>query len=292
MRIAATGATGFIGRRLVESLRAAGHEVRVLSRKPGPYQWDPLGGPPSKAALEGVDAVVHLAGEPVAQRWTPPAKRLIRESRVLGTRHLVQAFSSLSKPPAVLVAASAVGYYGSRGEEVLTEDAPPGAGFLPETCVEWEQASESAAGLGVRVVRLRIGVVLGRGGGALQQMLPPFRMGVGGPLAGGRQWMSWIHLEDLVGLIRFALENPSVAGPLNATAPTPVRNAEFTRALAGVLHRPAFFPVPALALKLLFGEMSEVVLGSQRAVPQAAERAGFDFHFPEAAGALQSIIGA
>jgi uncharacterized protein len=290
MRIAATGATGFIGRRLVESLRAAGHEIRVLSRKPGPYQWDPLGGPPPRAALEGVDAVVHLAGEPVAQRWTTLAKRLIRESRVLGTRHLVQAFSSLSKPPTVLVAASAVGYYGSRGEEVLTEDAPPGAGFLPETCVEWEQASESAAGLGIREVRLRIGVVLGRDGGALQQMLPPFRMGVGGPLAGGRQWMSWIHLEDLVGLIRFALENPSVAGPLNATAPTPVRNAEFTRALAGVLHRPAIFPVPALALKILFGEMAEVVLGSQRAVPKAAERAGFDCRFSALEEALRDIL--
>ena len=292
MRIAATGATGFIGGRLVERLRAEGHEIRVLSRKPGPYQWDPLGGAPPRAALEGVDAVVHLAGEPVAQRWTTLAKRLIRESRVLGTRHLVQALSSLSKPPAVLVAASAVGYYGSRGEEVLTEDAPPGAGFLPETCVEWEQASESAAGLGIRVVRLRIGVVLGRDGGALQQMLTPFRLGVGGPLAGGRQWMSWIHLEDLIGLIRFALERDSLAGPVNATAPNPVRNAEFTRALAGVLHRPAFVPVPALALKILYGEMAEVVLASQRAVPQAAERAGFDFHFQEAAGALQSIIGA
>jgi uncharacterized protein len=279
MIVAVTGATGFVGRRLLETLASEGCEVRGLSRRPRP------------AAFEGTGAVIHLAGEPVAQRWSHEAKRRIRDSRVLGTEHLIQALSATSKRPRVLVSASAVGYYGSRGDVVLTEDSGPGKGFLPEVCQEWEKSADLAGTLGMRVVKLRIGVVLGRGGGALEQMLPPFRMGAGGPLAGGRQWMSWIHLDDLISLIRFAVDNPSASGAFNATAPNPLRNAEFTKELGRTLKRPAFLPVPKFALELLYGEMSEVVLASQRAVPQAAQRAGFVFRYPDAGAALREILG-
>jgi uncharacterized protein len=279
MRIAVTGATGFIGRRLTASLGADGIGSRAVPR-----------GTPG-AELEGADAVVHLAGEPVAQRWTPEAKRRIRDSRVQGTGLLVEALAALPRRPEVLVAASAVGYYGSRGDEILSEGAAPGKGFLPEVCVEWEKAADAASALGIRVVKVRIGMVLGSGGGALAQMLPPFRMGVGGPLAGGQQWMSWIHIEDLVRLIRFAVETPALRGALNGTSPNPVRNADFTQKLARAVHRPAFFPVPKFALELLYGEMSEVLLGSQRVVPRLAEDAGFGFRYPEAEAALRQILG-
>jgi uncharacterized protein len=293
MRITLTGATGFIGARLCDSLRHAGHELSLLTRNPrgraGYAAWDPLAGPP--AELAAPEAVVHLAGEPVAQRWSPEVKRRIRDSRVLGTRHLVQALGALPVKPRVLVAASAIGYYGDRGDEVLTEDSTPGAGFLPETCVEWEREAQAAEALGIRVVRLRIGIVLGAGGGALAQMLPPFRICAGGRLGDGRQWMSWIHLADAAGLIQWAIGNDAVAGPLNLAAPAPARNAEFTAVLARVLKRPAIFAVPTLGLKLLFGEMARVLLESQRAEPRSALAAGYSFRFPELEPALRDLLG-
>jgi hypothetical protein len=234
--------------------------------------------------------LVHLTGEPVAQRWTPEVKQRIRSSRVDGTRNLVSALAKLSERPRVLVCASAIGYYGSRGDDLLTETSSPGGDFLAQVVVDWERAAGEAEALGIRVVPLRFGVVLGKDGGALPKMLPPFRLGLGGRLSSGQQWMSWIHVDDVIGLIRFALENSAVRGALNATALQPVTNAEFTRELAAALHRPAVFPVPGLALKLLFGEMAEVILGSQRVVPRAALSAGFRFEYPELRGALARLL--
>ena len=235
------------------------------------------------------DAVVHLAGEPVAQRWTAAARRRIRESREEGTRTLVATMRN--HPPNVLVSASAVGYYGSRGDEILTEQSPAAADFLGQVAAAWEREALEAEKLGTRVVRLRIAVVLGAGGGALAKMLLPFRLGVGGRLGNGRQWMSWIHIDDLCDLILFVLRESTLRGVLNATSPHPATNAEFTQALAHAVHRPAFLPVPAFALKLAMGEMSEVLLASQRAIPQAALRAGFEFRYPDLAGALLQICG-
>jgi hypothetical protein len=292
-----TGASGLIGRRLIRNLGSAGHKLTVLSRHAGTnvppnvtvVVWDPMKGPAPEGGLRGADAVIHLAGEPVGQRWSLDVKRRIRDSRVTGTRKLVEALGKMGAPPRILVSASAVGYYGSRGDEVLREDSPPGASYLAEVCEAWEQESAAAAELGIRVVRIRIGIVLDAKGGALQQMLPPFRMGVGGRLGDGRQWMSWIHLEDLAAMFQYAVENP-VSGAWNGVAPFPVSNADFTRTLAGALHRPAIFPVPVFALKLLFGEMSEILLGSQRVMPAAAEAAGFRFRFPELSGALKDVL--
>jgi len=297
MNITITGATGFIGRRLAESLVADRHQVNVLTRRtdaklsPAVWisAWDPLAREVPPESLRDAEAIVHLAGEPVAQRWTPAAKAAIRESRVHSTRRLVEALSTRSKRPAVLVTASAIGIYGSRGDEVLTESSPVAAGFLADVCVEWEKQAELAEALGIRVVRLRTGIVLGRGGGALARMLPPFRAGVGGRLGSGRQWMSWIHIDDLVGLIRHAIDRP-LSGVVNATAPNPVTNAEFTSKLAATLRRPAFFPVPAFAVRMLFGEMSEIVLASQRALPKAASAAGYAFKYPELGPALEAIL--
>ena len=297
MRIAITGASGLIGRRLLKNLAAGGHSLRVLSRHAGTNLppgvrlsvWDSTRGEPPAESLQDVDAVVHLAGEPVAQRWTAHARQAIRESRVTGTRNLVQALAKLPKKPEVLVCASAVGYYGSRGDEILNESSSPGADYLAQICVDWEQEAQAAEASGIRVVRVRTGLVLDARGGALPRMLPPFRMGVGGKLGSGKHWMSWIHLEDLAALFQFALANP-VSGPLNGVAPNPVINADFTRALAAAVHRPAIFPVPAFALRLLFGEMSEILLSSQRALPQAAEAAGFRFRYPELAPALAAVL--
>jgi uncharacterized protein (TIGR01777 family) len=277
MRIAMTGASGFIGRALTARLQAAGHAVEPLRTR------ETVQAPPC-------DAVVHLAGEPVAQRWTPEAKRRIRDSRVEGTRRLVESLARMSPPPAVLVSASAVGIYGSRGDETLTESSPPGSGFLAEVCVAWEREAQAAGALGIRVVNPRIGVVLGRGGGALERMLPIFRHGAGGHLGSGRQWMSWIHLDDLTALIEFALDNPGLRGPLNATAPHPLTNTEFTHTLGAALHRPAVLPVPAFALKLKFGEMASVLLDSQRAIPEALQAAGFQFRYPDLGPALASLL--
>ena len=278
MNVAITGASGFLGRALSERLRASGRSVTAISLRTQP--------PPESFA--GCQAVVHLAGEPVAQRWTAAARERISNSRIRGTRSLVAALRK--HPPAVLVSASAVGYYGSRGDEILTEDSPPSSDFLGQVALGWEQEAHAAEQFGVRVVMPRIGVVLGRGGGALAQMLLPFRLGVGGRLGTGNQWMSWIALDDLVSLIEFAIADAALRGPVNAVAPNPVTNAVFTRELAAALHRPAIFPVPAFALKILFGEMSQILLGGQRVIPQAALRAGFQFRFAELGEALRQVI--
>jgi hypothetical protein len=279
MNITISGASGFIGRHLMKRLAEAGHAPRALSRHAPPAE-----------SLREADVVIHLAGEPIAQRWTAEAKRRIRESRVAGTRSLVEALATLPRRPEALICASAIGYYGSRGDEILTESSAPGSGFLPELCVAWEKEAQAAEALGMRVVRVRTGVVLDARGGALQRMLPPFRIGVGGRLGSGRQWMSWIHLEDLAGLFQLAVES-RVRGPLNGVAPYPVTNSDFTRELARALRRPAVFPIPEFALKLLFGEMADVLLASQRVAPGAAQAAGFRFRFPQLAPALAALLG-
>ena len=287
MNITVTGASGFLGRHLVKALKAEAHDVHVLGRN----RWDTLSGqePPAES-LERADAIVHLAGEPVAQRWTAETKKRIRTSRVDGTRHLVNALSTLSHRPKVLISASAIGIYGDRGDEVLTEQSGSGIGFLAQVTEDWESAARLAETLGIRVVLLRFGVVLGRDGGALAKMLPIFRWGLGGKLGNGRQWMSWIHVADVTALIRHALASDALSGPINVTAPNPVRNAEFTRTLAGALHRPGIFPVPAIALKLAYGQMASVILASQRVLPVAAESAGFHFRYPSLAEALADCV--
>jgi len=276
MIIVVTGASGFIGRRLTERLRAEGHTVREISlRRPAPV-------------VPICHAVVHLAGEPVAQRWTRSARDRILKSRVEGTKSLVKALSE--HPPPVLISASAIGYYGSRGDEILTETSKPGGDFLAQVVIGWEREARSAEQFGVRGVPLRFGAVLGRGGGALKKILLPFRLGLGGRLGSGQQWMSWIHLDDLIALIGFAIESAQCTGAMNAVAPHPVTNAEFTHDLARALHRPAIFPVPEFALKLLYGEMSQVILGSQRVVPEVALQAGFEFRFPQLGPALRHVV--
>ena len=279
MQIAITGASGFIGRRLSARLTAAGHQVQPLGRGYHP------------AALDGCDAVVHLAGEPVAQRWSEEVKRRIRESRVMGTRSLAAALAAKDAGrPRILVSASAVGLYGDRGDEVLTESSSPGQGFLCDVCSEWEREALAARQSGVRVALIRIGLVLGPNGGALEKMVTPFRLGVGGRLGSGRQWMPWIHLDDLCAMFEFALTQPHVDGPLNGTAPNPATNADFTRALAHALHRPAILPVPRFAIDLLYGEMAQILFASQRAMPRAAQAAGFKFRFEDLAQALQAVL--
>jgi uncharacterized protein (TIGR01777 family) len=285
MNVTITGVTGFIGRRLAEVLQQNGHQVRPLSRA----EWNVTAGEPPAQSLAGADAIINLAGEPVAQRWTLEVKRKIFDSRVRGTHSIVTALSTLSRRPQVMVCASAIGIYGERGDEILTESSPTGNGFLAEVCKEWEQQADLAVSLGIRVVKLRTGIVLGKNGGALQKMLPPFRAFVGGKIGSGRQWMSWIHLDDLVGIIRHAIEHP-LNGVVNGTAPNPVTNSQFTRELAAALHRPALFPVPALALKAMFGEMSEILLSGQRVLPKAAESGGYQFRFPQLGAALGELL--
>lgn len=292
MRITMTGATGFIGSRVRAALEAGGHELRLISRRnaAGFYAWPSPDAPFPAASLEGAGAVVHLAGETVAQRWTADVKRRIRDSRVLGTQRLVEAMAAMEQRPGVLVCASATGYYGDRGEEVLDETSGPGQGFLAETCVEWENAAAQAEALGVRVARLRFGMVLGRDGGALEKMLPVFRLCLGGRLGSGEQWMPWIHLEDAVAMILWALTAEEASGAYNATAPAPVRNADFTRALEGILGRPAMFSVPEWVLRVAMGEAAEIVLSSQRVMPRAALNAGFRFRYGHVADALRALL--
>jgi hypothetical protein len=278
VNVAITGARGFLGRRIAARLTGGGHVVRAVSTRT----------PPAPSAFEGCDAVIHLAGEPVAQRWTAAVRNRIRASRIDATRALVDAFHAW--PPRVLVSASAVGYYGSRGDEVLDESASPGVDFLAGIAVEWEREARRAEEIGMRVVLLRTGVALGVDGGALARMLTPFRWGVGGRLGGGGQWMPWIHADDAAALAVYALEAESLRGAINVTSPNPVTNADFTRELARAVHRPAVFPVPKFALKLLFGQMSQVLLASQRAIPQAALRAGFEFRFPDLRSALADLL--
>lgn len=299
MTIAITGGSGFIGRRLMKALAGADHKLRVLSRHAGTnlppgvqlFVWDAMKGQPPEGSLDGVDAVVHLAGEPVAQRWNDEVKRKIRESRVTGTRHLVQALSTARQRPTVMVCGSAIGYYGSRGDEVLTESSAPGSGFMADVCVAWEKEADLAESLGIRVVKLRTGVVLGANGGALAKMLPPFKAGMGGKMGHGDQWMSWVHVDDLVGIVQHVLQNP-LRGPVNGTSPNPVTNADFTKALAHALSRPAVVPMPAFTLKLMFGEMAEVMLASQRVSPAAAESAGYTFRYPKLELAFENILAA
>ncbi|HTB20812.1 MAG TPA: TIGR01777 family oxidoreductase [Bryobacteraceae bacterium] len=274
MNIAITGASGLIGKRLRQQLSAAGHVALTIPRD---------GTPPA------CDAVVHLAGEPVSQRWTEAAKKRIHDSRVEGTRNLVTALAAQAQRPRVLVCASAVGYYGSRGDQILTEASSPGTDFLARVVVDWEEAAQLAEPLGIRVVRLRFGMVLGPGG-ALAKLLPLFRLGVGGKLSSGHQWMAWIHIDDVVNLILFALNFAAIRGAVNATAPHPVTNEEFTQRLATALHRPAILPVPAFALNLVLGEMSEMVLASQRVLPTVAKSAGFQFQYPELRAALENLV--
>jgi hypothetical protein len=246
-------------------------------------------GPPPDDSLRDAEAILNLAGEPVAQRWNDEVKRRIRDSRVTGTRHLVEGIARQARKPAALISSSATGFYGSRGDAPLDETSAPGSGFLAEVCVEWEREAFAAQSSGLRVAAIRTGVVLDPRGGALQKMLPPFRLGVGGRLGDGKQWMPWIHLDDLAAIYLFTLEN-AVSGPLNGTSPNPVTNADFTRSLAGTLHRPAIFPVPRPALKILFGEMSGILFDSQRVLPKQTEAAGFQFRFPKLDPALQQLL--
>ena len=306
MKILMTGVTGLIGKALSQRLQGEGHQVAGFSRSPERardlavdelYKWEPVAGPPPTPAFDGVDAVVHLAGEPIAEgRWSDERKKAIRDSRVLSTRHLVEGMRSAPAKPSVFVSGSAVGIYGDRGDEMLEEDATPSSDFLGKICQEWEAEAAAADPLGIRTVVMRTGVVLSKDGGALSKMLPAFRMGVAGPLGNGRQWFPWIHIDDIVGLFHFALTNPSLvtfpgALPMNGTAPGVVTNAEFTKELGAVLHRPAFIPVPEFGLKLLFGEMAVVLTASQRAVPKAAQEAGYKFQYPELTPALENLLG-
>ena len=304
-RVTVTGATGLVGRALVGVLRERGTQVTVLTRDPARARailgavdalaWDPLSEPAPAAALADRDAVVHLAGAPVAQRWSEQAKRTIRDSRTIGTRNLVEGLrrahqSELGRAPRVLVSSSAIGYYGARGEEPLDEDAPPGRDFLAEVCVAWEAAAAGARELGMRVVALRTGVALDRDGGALAKMLPPFRLGLGGPVAGGYQYISWIHPEDLRGMMLAALADERWEGPVNATAPEPLPNREFSKILGRVLGRPSLVSVPGAALRLLYGEMAEIVTTGARVMPAKALVLGYEFAHPQLEGALRSAL--
>lgn len=301
MRVTVTGATGLIGTRLVAALARRGDEVTVVSRDPAAARarlgsgilaerWDPLHEPAPASVLAGRDGVIHLAGEPVAQRWSAAAKERIRTSRESGTANLVAGLRSADPRPRVLVSASAVGWYGPRGDEEVTEAEPPGDDFLAQVCVAWERAAQAAAELGMRVAIVRTGVVLDPHGGALAKMLPPFRAGVGGPVAGGGQWMPWIHVDDLVGLYLAALDRDGWSGPLNGAAPEPATNRDFSRALGRALHRPALAPVPRFALRALYGEMEQIVTTGQRAVPSRPLALGYAFAHPQLDEALRSAL--
>lgn len=293
MQLGLTGATGFVGRHVIRLAVRRGYEVVAFTRDPSRTIRDcievrrfPPGEPPD---LRGCGAVIHLAGESVAGLWTRRKMDRIHDSRTLGTRAVARAIQSMPDPPAVLVSASAIGYYGDTRDAEVTEDAPAAPGFLADVCHAWESEA-AAAEESCRVVRVRIGIVLGKGGGALRAMLPGFRCGLGGRLGDGAQWCSWIHVEDLASLLLWAVENLDIRGALNATAPWPVRNSEFTRALAGSLHRPAFMHVPAFALRLLLGGFSRELLDSRRVLPAVATAHGFGFQFPEIGPALRDII--
>ncbi|MDA1041628.1 MAG: TIGR01777 family oxidoreductase [Planctomycetota bacterium] len=299
MKALVTGATGFVGPRLLRLLdspvvvsRSPERARRAVGNLAGPlFRWDPLREPLPAEALEGVDVVYHLAGESVAEgRWTAAQKARIRDSRVIGTRNLVQGIKQVERKPSVLVSASAVGYYGNRGDDELTESAPPADDFLAEVCVAWEQEALMAEQLGVRTVTARTGIVLGAGGGALAKMLTPFKLGAGGPLGNGKQWMPWVHVADLARLYVHAADTTSISGPMNAVAPNPVRNSEFTKALGRQLHRPAFMPAPYIGLRLLFGEFAQVLFASQRVIPKVALDTGFVFQYPDIASALREIL--
>ncbi len=292
--IAVSGSTGLVGTALCTKLVEEGQTVVPLVRDPRlpGIHWDPVGGTVEAAELEGTESVVHLAGENIASgRWTSARMARIRDSRVKGTRLLAEALASLETPPGVLVCASAMGYYGDRGEEELEEDSGPGTGYLPEVCEEWEAACEPARDAGIRVVNLRIGLVLAREGGALRKMLTPFRLGLAGQIGTGRQYMSWISMTDLVEIIRYALAEANLEGPLNVVAPCPVTNLEFTKTLGRILGRPTVLPLPGAAVSLLFGRMGkELLLGSSRVLPKRLLNRGFEFRYPDLESALRSAL--
>jgi uncharacterized protein len=300
VRVAVTGATGLIGTRLVRALQARGDEVTVLSRDPlrarealgdvDAHAWTPLDGPAPAAALGGRDGVVHLAGEPVAQRWTDAARRRIHDTRERGTRNLVEGLGAANPRPRVLVSASGVDYYGPGGDQPLTEESPPGDDFLAQVCVAWEREAQAATELGLRVVNVRTAVVLDASGGALGKMLPFFRLGIGGPVAGGRQYMPWIHADDIVGIYLAALDDESWSGPVNAGVADPPTNREFSRALGRALHRPAFAPIPALAVRLLYGDMAAIVTDGQRIVPTRVLEHGYAFRHTDLDEALRDAL--
>lgn len=297
MRVLVTGSNGLLGSALVPSLTQDGHEVVRLTHSPRPkldnvIAWDPAAGVLDAALLEGMDAVVHLAGENIAAgRWTADRKRRILESRVKGTKLLADSLARLARPPRCLVSASAIGFYGDRGQEILQEDSSPGTGFLPEVCAGWERASQPVTARGIRLVTLRIGIVLSSRGGALPRMLLPFRLGLGGRTGNGRQYMSWIELDDLVRVIRHSMATDSLSGPVNAVAPNPVTNREFTRALGRILSRPALFVMPAFAARIALGEMAEeLLLASARVLPAALLGSEFSFRFPQIEAALAHAL--
>jgi len=292
MRVLVTGGTGLVGRPACDALRAAGHAVTIVSREPGRVPARAIGWDGLRTAIPETDAIVNLAGESIASgRWTAARKAAIRSSRVEATRALVDAAAAASPRPKVLVNASGVGYYGAHGDEPLDETAAAGTDFLARLCVEWEAEARRAEALGVRVVVVRLGVVLAPDGGALSAMLLPFRAGLGGPIGGGRQWISWVHRDDVVGLLREAVGNTEYAGPVNATSPNPVTNRDFARALGRALHRPTVLPVPGIGLRLLMGEMATMLLTGQRVLPKVAERLGYAWQQPELPEALERCVG-
>jgi uncharacterized protein (TIGR01777 family) len=282
MRVTITGASGLIGSKLAAALTQRGDEVTKVSLRSGP---------PDPADVAGRDAIVHLAGENVAQRWTDETRKAILESRERGTRQLVEAIAAAEPRPRALISSSAVGYYGPHGDEHLDESTPPGHDFLAEVCVVWEREADRAAGLGVRVVKIRTGVVLDPDGGALSKMLLPFKLGGGGPVAGGKQYMPWIHVDDVVGMYLRAIDDPAWTGAVNATAPEPVTNRDFSKALGRALHRPAIAPIPGAAIRLLYGDMAEIVTKGQRVIPKRAIELGYTYRHPDLDEALKAAVG-
>lgn len=296
MRILISGSHGLVGKALIKSLESDGHEifrlVRNAPRDDSEIEWSPDRYSIALARLEGFDAAVHLAGESIAEgRWTDEKKKRILESRKRGTQLLSDALANLTTPPKTLISASAIGYYGNRGDELLTEQSAPGDDFLADVCLEWEKATSHAKAKGVRTVNARFGIILDQEGGALAKMLPPFRMGVGGRVGSGKQWMSWIALDDVIGGIRFALASDSLNGPVNFVAPNPVTNAEFTKALGHALSRPTIFPIPAFGLRLVFGEMADaLLLSSQRVEPEQLKAGGYEFKYSQLDLALRDVL--